>query len=443
MSAKKQTKPIQNAKQTQTTKAQRRAQTAVVGDGDYRLITQLAARGARAGVGAKLGSMLDTAIVKGFGDYTVTGSGDPPRFAAMRGEYGGDVLTETSFVVNIVANGGTAFALQAHPVNSLDTDGLSYALSPSNADLHRRGSRVAAIFEEAVYRGCVMTYVPAISELNANGTVLIAVEYDPSRANFADEPAMRMSQFSIAFKPSEHKMFAVECAPRERPTQVIYLNSRPARPGSVQDSRFDCLGRLFIATAGLVSSTGAPLALGTVIGQLYISVATEFLKPCLPDSTLAFSPHSEVISFGGILYDTARFGAGSPNLSLNTFPTDSRPTAFVAGNVLTINWPAVYTNLSRFEVLVQSLLTTGTCNSTVTVAVTMTNGLHYGSCGTNTAPTTTICSNVITGATGIMLLGYEVVPNGGGVTTMALDMTGSGYSAGTAGTCYIRITRLA
>jgi hypothetical protein len=439
----KKTRATRSAGAAPTQKAQAGPRL-VKGSGDYRLLGRVAAAGARAGAFSKAGGVLDT-VISGFGDYSLSStSTDPPKFVNVRPRRSGVVINETSFMVNVVATGAAGFALQAHATSALDPDGLSYALSPSNESLHIRGAYVAKIFEEAAYLGMVLTYIPALSELNANGSIIVSVEYDPSRANYASEAEMRMAQYSVAFKASEHKMVPVECDPDQSATKILFLNSRAARPGAVQDSRFDCLGRLSIATVGLVSSTGAPLAAGTVVGQLYLSASMEFLKPCLPSVSGLFSPWTEVINFGGIDATTARLGSGSPNLNFDSYPTLTRPTATVSGNTMLITWPANRPSTERYEVLLNVTLTTGQVNGAATLSVTMTNGTHSGPSSGVIAPTTTISSGVITGATGIHCVGYETVPSGSGAMTMLLDMTGTGYATSPApiGTVYVRITRL-
>lgn len=418
----------------------------VVGSGDYRLLGKLAAAGSRRGMFQKAGGLLDSAIVTGFGDYQITNPGEIPRFPSQAPKFGGDVVSETSFVANLVADGASSFALQPHAVNSLDTDGLSYALTPANVDLHLRGSQMARIYEEAAYRGLVFTFVPATSALNANGSIIMAVEYDGSRANYSSEADMRMALFSKSFKASDQVHFAVECNPTERPTQLIYLNSRGLRPGAVQDARFDCLGRLFIATVGLVGAGGVPLAAGTVLGQLYLSTSIEFVKPCLPSPTTAvFSSWTRALRINGVT-DLLEFGVPPVLEDENTYPSGFAPAVDLVNAptpTLTITWPAGVPSSSRYSVTLVTILSAELgVNFGEPLSVTMTNGLHYGGANAPVAPTTWVQSPAITSAAAVAIEAYEVMATGAGVMVMAIASLGNPWVAGALGTTYLRVSRL-
>lgn len=155
-------------------------------------------------------------------------------------------------------------------------------------------SCIAQNFDQYKIHGLIFNYVStagdAISSTNnAMGSVMMATQYNRYEQLFTNKMDMINTEFAVSGKPSINMIHAIECAPKERPTNVLYV-----RTGEIasynDDLRFYDHCRFTLATEG--SQTG------TTVGELWISYDIELLRPAAVPRGLGISQFVHISSAG-------------------------------------------------------------------------------------------------------------------------------------------------
>jgi len=249
-------------------------------------------------LGKNLGSKLSA--ITGFGDYQISsnslikGAAEPmPQFYSKQmirfkeREYIGEI-TSAAFTVG-------AFNNDFHAIN------------PSSPSMFPWLSTIATLYEQWYPHGIVFEFVSTSSEYNgvsqALGTVIMATDYNPLNPQFSNKQTMENADFANSTKPSNSAMHGVECDPKMRPVELLYVGTNTATP-----LQFSTLGNFQIATVGC-SSTSVSL------GELWISYDISFSKKSvLNTSQVDFEQAGESAPNGVSVRETPDPVAGSSPL---------------------------------------------------------------------------------------------------------------------------------
>lgn len=160
--------------------------------------------------------------------------------------------------------GSTAFATNKYPIN------------PGLAITFPWLSTIASNFEQYRMNGLVFEFVStsatALNSTNtALGKVILATEYNAANPLFPDTIAMLATKFSNYGMPAANMSHAIECAPSQTPTELLYV--RTGAPIAGADIRLYDLGFTQFATEGMQASAN--------IGGLWVSYDVTFCKPVL------------------------------------------------------------------------------------------------------------------------------------------------------------------
>lgn len=222
-----------------------------------------------AGIGASLGSAFGNGIgyITGSGDYKVASNAcTVPGFRNSDST----VITHREYITDIksgatLSGASTTFDIQKFP------------LQPGDASTFPWLASIAANYEEYDIQGMVFAYVATSGESVAStntalGTVILATEYDPTKPDFANKQAMENYSFATSSKPSSNQLHAVECAKVRTPVKQLYI-----RHGTTvgNDIRWSDFGNFYIATVGCP-------AVGTTLGELWVTYKVKLIKPRLP-----------------------------------------------------------------------------------------------------------------------------------------------------------------
>jgi hypothetical protein len=284
--------------------------------------------GAKLGDAAwNVGSKLFKSIT-GLGSYHISGTplsmgNGPPMFNGGRAprvshrEYLGDILSTTDFTVR------------------------EYRINPASIRTFPWLASMADRFEQYRLHGCVFefksTSADALNSTNtALGTVIGAAVYDSQRGanygNIADLPTFKSKlemenyQFAVSTAPSRSAMFPIELARNQTPINELYLVSDETYEdaSSVGDRRLNDIGTFVLATSGMQ-------AIGSNIGELWVTYDVELLKPRIDPNSSKEVPTVHLVStcttpnepFGAVdLYSSnnIRFGYANNALVLGDTP---------------------------------------------------------------------------------------------------------------------------
>lgn len=273
--------------------------------------------------GGKLAELL------GYGDYTVAQNSlgtvggalpmgeEVPKFAvSARGtrivhrEYIGDIISP-----------GQPFTL------------TGYSLNPLNTTLFPWMSTIAQLYQQYKFNGMVFEFKSMSSEFAAGsalGTVIMTTNYNANQPLFDNKIEMENTEFAVSAKPSLCQMHCIECDPKERVTEYLYVQPNQVGIG-LNDARLTSFGNFQLATTGL--SAGA----NQVIGELWVSYDITLLKPVLNSNvtTCASTTISNPTPTGA-----NTFGTSSTILNANLPAFTYSPTV---NNVLVFLYPGTYT----------------------------------------------------------------------------------------------------
>lgn len=316
------------------------AMPSIFRDGGMALGSTFGPAGAKFGRGA--GAFVSKAL--GFGDYTVTSNtlmNGPPMFGSgsrnvriRHKEYIGDVSSSTLFSTT------------------------SYLINPANGALFPWLSNIAKSYQQYKVHGMIMyfnsTSADALNSTNtALGTVMMATNYDVRESNYASKFEIENTFFSTSGKPSEDHAHPIECANKERPTNVMYVDN--AGEGSL-DPMLYYSGNFQVATVGSQAAA--------VIGELWVTYDIELMKP-KSDPGVAYayyaSPLWAVSSPLGTTAPSLKEGTYSVTIDISTgvltLPTAAAGHTFwiyslwysTAGGAVTGNFNAVVSGLTKLS----------------------------------------------------------------------------------------------
>lgn len=279
--------------QKQGKKKQTKKVGAIKGHGDYYsetikpFLQRNVPKGSLSKIGAMVGAHLGgpagsafggygggkLAELVGFGDYSVGNNSlgkecgalpmgeEVPRFVSSgRGtrivhrEYVGDILSA-----------GLPFSL------------TGYDLSPLNGTVFPWMSNIAQLYQQYKFNGMVFEFKTMSSEYSntsALGTVVMTTNYNANQPLFDNKLEMENTEFAVSSKPSLSQMHCIECDPKERVTEYLYVQPTVVGIGA-NDKRLTSFGTMQLATTGLSSQNGS------VIGELWVSYDITLLKPVL------------------------------------------------------------------------------------------------------------------------------------------------------------------
>ncbi len=216
-------------------------------------------------IAGKLGGSLLSKIT-GFGEYHVNrnsiSEGTIPSFY---NDGQGFVVAHREFIGDVDSR--TAFTMR---------HGL--AINPGLSATFPWLSNIAVNFEQYEMLGLVFEYRSTsgvISSTQALGYVVMATNYDVNDTPFNSKVAMEAYEFSNSTGPDKGCLHPVECDPRSRPTNVLYVRTGGVPTGSLLN--YD-LGNFYLATGGQSAN-------GVILGELWITYHVRFLKPKLVEYT--------------------------------------------------------------------------------------------------------------------------------------------------------------
>lgn len=287
-------------------------------------------RGTFATVGGALAGPAGRAIgagissITGYGDYTVTHNSlvTGSRIGEMADQVptfrtkGADTrIVHTEFIGNIVAG--------ATPASFSST---TYAIDPTSTTTFPWLNKVANLYQRYKVRGMVFGYRSTSTDYLNNGTVAIAVNYDPAEPQWARMADMLNAKFAVSTKPSESMLAPVECDPARSPTDgylIAHDNLGVDNTGTNQ--RFTTMGNCYVATEGL------SVAAGTVIGQLWVTYDIELLYAFT--NTVGFKPYKGGAAIGVASYATPAGLASDISTLIGTCGMDGLAAVGPTGNV--------------------------------------------------------------------------------------------------------------
>jgi hypothetical protein len=220
--------------------------------------------------GNALGSMFGVPKIFGSGAYKMSGGNtswdaasqvpimhsDAGKISFAHREYIGQLSSSSAFTVE-----------------------YSEVINPANSVLFPYLSGIAGSFQEYRFKGLAFEYkstsADALNSTNtALGTVELVIQYRSDAAVPAGKMQMMNEMWSVSCKPSESIAMPVECAPKEAPTNVLYIGTGTS---AANDPKFYNLGRLVVATSGSQAASD--------IGELWVTYDVELYKPLLAQSS--------------------------------------------------------------------------------------------------------------------------------------------------------------
>jgi len=226
-------------------------------------------------IGAQIGAMLGGGVqtllgkVTGLGDYKVrsntllTGGLSPPEISNSSSK-GAVVVRHREYISDVSSS--QAFTPTVYPIN------------PGVVTTFPWLSQVAANYEEYIIRGMIFEFKSTSSDAilaaggtQALGTVIMATQYDVYNPTFLDKISMENYQFANSSKPSESFLHAIECQPKQTPTDELYVRSTLAIITGADKRLYD-FGNFTIATQGQQATAG-------ILGELWCTYEIELYKP--------------------------------------------------------------------------------------------------------------------------------------------------------------------
>ncbi len=355
--------------------------------------------------GGPMGGRLGSAVggyfgrVTGLGAYRVnrnslmTASNGPPSFGNIGS---GTVLSHREFLQDIT--GSTGFVNTSFPLNA----GLN-ATFPWLA-------AVAINYEQYEFLGLVFEYRPtsatSVGSTNtAQGTVVMATDYDSYDTLFTSKQQMEAYEFCTSCAPYSAMYHPIECKPSLNNLSKFYVRSGLVPTGA--DTHFYDIGNFQLATVGMQAAAN--------IGELWVTYHVRLLKPKLPTPLGAGLIGAHIVEFPATTCSaTNPLGSGGgalrsgSNLGVVTTPTtftlpqvgqyliaagwvttgvSSAPTFTYGGNITQLrimndngylNIGDFHVNSSSYNMVVVTVAAPGTAAAnTVTITI---SGMSSGQC---------------------------------------------------------------
>lgn len=224
--------------------------------------------------GTQVGKRLSKAI--GSGDYEIVNDvkanslfkGDGPSLPS----FGGSSATRfkhREYIGDVYAGANNSFSIQ------------KWAVQPAYADSFPFLSQLTRNFTRYHMKGLIYEFVSTTSPYlagGAMGSVILAMQYDPTLPDFSTKAQMDNSDFAISVRPDSSVMYGVECM--GQPVQGYYL-----RTGGTlinQPLNFTDMGNMYV---GVQNTT---IAAGTSLGELWVTYDVEMSIPRISPARYGF-----------------------------------------------------------------------------------------------------------------------------------------------------------
>lgn len=307
---------------------------------DYAVANPKATRKFFSNVGRKL---------VGRGEYEMSNelmagsTSSPPMFSSAGDEAGALTISHREYV-------GDIFAPAAASVSEFTVQ--SFPLNPGLEQTFPWLSQIAQNYEEYELKQCVFEFISTVQDINSTngqvGTVITATQYNPSRPDFADKPAMAAYAHSVSGKSTDNQTHGVECDPKKLSgAEGKFVRANPVMFG--EDLKTYDHGRFQLATHNIPSA----MASGT-LGELYVSYTVCLRKPkFFTGRGLGLTRYLQVVDAdqGATLTYLRPFGsdgeellARQNNISIKTEKTN---------NTIKLTFPAYYGGRLRIQIIVE------------------------------------------------------------------------------------------
>jgi len=329
----------------------------------------------------------------GRGEYTASNSNElmsdstssPPMFQSAGDEAGALMVSHREYVGDIFAPGASDvsdFTVQSFPIN------------PGLEQTFPWLSQIAQNYEEYELKQCVFEFVSTVQDINsANGqvgTIITATQYNASKPDFTDKPAMAAYAHSVSGKSTDNQTHGVECDPNKLSgSEGKYIRANPVLTG--EDLKTYDHGRFQLATHNIPSA----MASGT-LGELYVNYTICLRKPkFFTGRGLGLTRFMEVIdaSAGATMTSARPFGNDGEELTArqNNLKIVSEKT----DNSLKLTFPAYYGGRLRIQCVIEGteMSTSGApFGQTVGGNVVMVSDLYASGSATGDSPGSRIAS---------------------------------------------------
>jgi len=224
-----------------------------------------------AAIGSKMGQGLGDLL--GFGSYKPT-SNSMVGTRILGDHNAADVFRRSVFISDVTSGTGAPSVFNT----------VVLPIQPGQVSFDPWLSSIAKLYDEYEVVGLVYEYRTssgmATGANTALGTVIMATQYDPYDAPFANKLQMENYEFAASARPSTTFFHAVECA-RDKTT----LNKLYIRPGAViGDLRWTDFGNFTIATVGCPTAS-------QVLGELWMHYEIKLRKPNYSNPLVLGSDH--------------------------------------------------------------------------------------------------------------------------------------------------------
>jgi len=269
----------------------------------------------------------------------------PPMFQSAGDEAGALMINHREYVGDIFApaSGATSdFTVQSFPLNP--------GLEQSFPWL----SQIAQNYEEYEMKQCVFEFVSTVQDINSSngqvGTIISATQYNPSRPDFEDKPAMAAYAHSVSGKSTDNQTHGVECDPSKLSgSEGKYIRANPVMTG--EDLKTYDHGRFQLATHNIPEA----MASGT-LGELYVSYTVVLRKPkFFTGRGLGLTRYLEVgdTDSGTAATYQLPFGAGGDELTAKQNNLSVKTTKI--DNYTSITFPAYYGGRLRITGVIEGV----------------------------------------------------------------------------------------
>jgi hypothetical protein len=196
----------------------------------------------------------------GSGDYTIKtnslfSSVAPNGNISFAQSGRGTRFTQSEYIADVVASATPgAFSVTA------------YRLNPASATTFPWFYKIGSLFDKYEINGIIFEFRSTSGEFNgttqALGTVITAVDYDPTDAAPTTAVGMQQMAYASSARTSEKQLHGVECARGDRASTVLYTAVDASPPTGAELRQADW-GKFYIATVGVSAAS-------VNVGQLWV-----------------------------------------------------------------------------------------------------------------------------------------------------------------------------
>lgn len=224
------------------------------------------------GLGSKVGGLFGmgelgknlgegAAKLLGFGDYKVQSN------SLMKGmeQNAGDSIPKFSTPnngVRIIEREFIGDIISSDPANTFLNQ--PFRINPADSGTFPWLSTIASQFDQWRPNGIVFEFRTTSSDFNGSaqglGSVIMSTDYDVNDPVYTNKSTMTNADYACSTKPSNDLYHGIECDPKQRPTELLYVLSA----NSADQSNLYSLGNFQIATNGVSAAA-------VTLGELWVS----------------------------------------------------------------------------------------------------------------------------------------------------------------------------